>query len=380
MTMPASLRVHSQIKLARTIEALGGVDRLWYPDHLSYPDFAHCPEIWTVLSAVAAHTRRVKIGTAVTDPHRVAPAVFAQRAATLDQLSRGRLLIGLGSGESMNLDAYGIPWDRRLTRLKDTVHIVRGLLDRDEPFSYEGATASVRNARIFVRPHKNRRIPIYLAALGPKMQQFCGEVCDGWYPVVIPPEHYAHYYTPIEDARRAAGRTQPIDRVATIPLALIQERPGTRETVVAAARKFALVLVWPPVLERMGTPLRPPEHLGDIQYLSVNPLDKDSRARYEELQDWIPDDLLLQFVWYGSMTRLKKVVGDYLDAGATSVNLVNVSPDPLSSTARFVTELIPAFTRRAPSVAARVFQISLPLLTRLGIVNTPAASRRLTIE
>ena len=372
-TLPPALDVNLQVSLAAFVERMG-FDRLWLPDHLGYPDWSQAPCAWSLLTAMAMRTRRITLGTAVSDPHRVPPAVFAQRAATLDQISRGRVIIGLGTGEAMNVAPFGIAWDRRLARLKDTVAITRALLDTRGPVHYDGALHSIPGGALSVRPYKERRIPIYLAALGPKAQQLCGEVCDGWLPVVIPPEHFAHYHAPIIDAARAAGRDPScIDRVANIPVALVDDEKASRMLVVASARRYALTLVWPPVLEQMGMPLDSPPEFGDASYITVNPADPESMARYRGLQRWIPEDVVMKFVYYGTMPRLKRIVGDYLDAGATSVTLVNVSPDPLESTVRLATELVPAFRGGRAPLLARLARTALPLLKR--VMPVPSAER-----
>jgi alkanesulfonate monooxygenase SsuD/methylene tetrahydromethanopterin reductase-like flavin-dependent oxidoreductase (luciferase family) len=372
-SIPPALDVHVQVKLAALVERLG-FDRLWLPDHLAYPDWSQAPDVWTVLAAIAARTRRLTIGTAVSDPHRLPPAVFAQRAATLDALSRGRLIIGLGSGESMNLDPFAIAWDRRVTRLREALVVIRSLLDEKRSFDFQGRVHANRGGQLAMRPWKERHIPIFLAALGPKMQQICGEMGDGWLPVIIPPEHFAHYFEPIAEAARAAGRDPDrLERVANVPVALVDDPGAMREIVVKTAKRYALTLVWPPVLERMGMPLNPPAHLAEASYITVNPADPESMRRYKELQAWIPEEVVMKFVHYGKMPTLRRVVGDYIDAGATSVNLVNVSPDPFSSTVRLATELLPGFRCKPAPLVARAMHAALPLLGRL--VRIPTVER-----
>jgi len=103
-------------------------DSVWVPDHLVLEDYRRlCPEAWCILSALATRTRRVTLGTSVTDPYRRHPAVLAQTVATLDLISGGRTILGLGAGEAMNTDPYGIPRDMRITRMRETVEILRRL-------------------------------------------------------------------------------------------------------------------------------------------------------------------------------------------------------------------------------------------------------------
>ena len=100
-----------------------GFDSLWLPDHLSFISPHPAFEAWTIAAAIAVQTKNITIG-ATSDPHRNHPAVLAQRLATVDHLSKGRTALALGVGESMNLDAYGIPWDKPFQRMTESIDTV----------------------------------------------------------------------------------------------------------------------------------------------------------------------------------------------------------------------------------------------------------------
>src|ERR1700733_9865179 len=108
--LPAPTMVEAAVMLERL-----GFDHIAMPDHMLYPEGAHGQDCWTLLAAMAVRTRRITLGTSVSDVVRCHPAVLAQRVATMDQLSRGRMILGLGAGESMNLDPFGIPWNKPVT-------------------------------------------------------------------------------------------------------------------------------------------------------------------------------------------------------------------------------------------------------------------------
>lgn len=369
MAMPAFLPPDRQVRLATLLEWLG-FDRLWFPDHMLYPELSPAPDAWSVITAAAMQTRRIQLGTAVSDPHRVHPAVFAQRLATIDQLSKGRVILGLGSGEAMNLDPYGIPWERRVGRVRESVQVLRGLLDDGEPFTFEGEFFQLRNARLCVRPWKGRRLPIYMAALGPLMQKVAAAHADGWIPTAIPVEHYAHYLRPLRDAVVQAGRDPgAFEPVAVVPVALCDDRRAAAAFLSDLMRRFALILLWPPVLERMGMRFEPPAHLAGSSYLTVNPCDADSIARYRELQAWVTEDLVTPFVLTGNVAEVRRGLAAYVEAGATSFNIYNVSPDPFGATVRLATEVIPYFTGRRGTLAARGLARALPVLRKTGLIE-----------
>lgn len=363
--------ISEQIQLTVLAEKLG-FDAAWWPDHMLFIDGAPGLDCWTVMAAAATRTSRIQLGTAVSDAHRIHPAVFAQRAATLDQLSKGRVIVGLGSGESMNLDPYGIAWkDKKVRRLREFVRVFRGLLDSREPFTFEGAFQQTRAAVLQVHPYKNRHIPLFMASLGPQMQKLAGEVADGWLPVVVPAAHYAHYFEPIAASARAAGRDpEKIERVATLVFALVDEkRPLSRSQLAAALRPFAGVLVWEPAARQMGLDFEPPEHLREAGFHCVNPCDPDSMRRFEEYLRWIPEEVLIEFAVAGGPERIVQEVERYIAAGVTHLQVINASPDPVASTFWFAREVMPRYNGRRPTPLARALNILVKPFARLGLTR-----------
>ncbi|MHA1210251.1 MAG: LLM class flavin-dependent oxidoreductase [Candidatus Freyarchaeota archaeon] len=170
-----------------------GLDSVWAADHtvgigIKRWDFF---EAWSVLSALAVKTRRVLLGTCVSDPHRRHPAVLAQTLMTLDHLSKGRAILGLGAGEAMNLVPYHIEWDRPVTRLREASEVIIKLLT--EEFSdYDGEFFKLEKA--FIRPKgvQEPHPPIYFGANSLRTMRLTAEMGDGWLPIgtFMKPEDY----------------------------------------------------------------------------------------------------------------------------------------------------------------------------------------------
>ena len=174
-----------------------GLDSVWMFDH-----FFHQPatgpiegmhEAWTIVSAIAAVTARVEIGTLVLCSSFRSPALVAKMAVTADEVSGGRLILGLGAGwHDPEYEAFGFPNDHRVERFEETLEIVVPLL-RGETVSFAGRYEEVRDA--VLAPAPGRRIPVLVAAFGTRMLRLTARHADAW--------NTAWYGAPDEQLREA---------------------------------------------------------------------------------------------------------------------------------------------------------------------------------
>ena len=171
-------------------------------ERLGY-DSAWAAEAWgtdavTVLSWLAATTTTLRIGSAIMQIPGRTPANTAMTAATLDLLSGGRFLLGLGtSGPQVVEGWHGEPWGKPLAKTREYVEIVRAVLRRDVlehhgehydiPYSQDGATGLGKPRKLMTRPLR-ANVPIYLASLRPKSVELAAEIADGWLPIFFSPE------------------------------------------------------------------------------------------------------------------------------------------------------------------------------------------------
>ena len=193
--MPRPLRVGLQLpEVERVVEwpevaALAqaaeraGFDSIWLGDHLLYPEEDDRPErgpreVWTLLSGLAAVTRRVQLGPLVACAGFHPPAVLAKMAATVDEISGGRLILGLGSGwNEYEFRAFGIPFDRRVSRFDEAFTIVRGLLAGDR-VTLAGRWWQVDDAVLL--PPPRRRVPLMIGSNGPRTLALTLPHVDAW--------------------------------------------------------------------------------------------------------------------------------------------------------------------------------------------------------
>jgi 5,10-methylenetetrahydromethanopterin reductase len=131
----------------------------------------------TTAAAVAAATRRVRIGTAVTNPFTRGAVLTAVTFATLDELAEGRLVFGFGPGSPHILRRQGFDFDRPLLRMREHIEVVRRLL-AGERVSYQGETVAVDNVALDFQPYRPR-IPLYLGVTGPRALEIAAEIADG---------------------------------------------------------------------------------------------------------------------------------------------------------------------------------------------------------
>ena len=155
---------------AERAEALG-YESVWVAE-------GHGGDQFAILAACALRTRRIRLGTAISSVFvRTAPTI-AMAAATVDDLSGGRFVLGLGSSHRVQVGPeHGVEYSRPLDRVRDTVAIVRTLL-REGEVSHAGETVRIERFNLWFRPMRGE-VPIYLSALFPKMTELCGEIADG---------------------------------------------------------------------------------------------------------------------------------------------------------------------------------------------------------
>jgi F420-dependent oxidoreductase-like protein len=160
----------------------------------------------SVLGWLAGKTERIKLGSAIMQIPGRTPANAAMTAATLDLLSGGRFLLGLGtSGPQVVEGWHGQPWGKPLGKTREYVEIVRAALRRDLvahegehyriPWDGPGATGLGKPLKLMLRPLR-AEIPIYLAALGPKNVALAAEIADGWLPIFVDPDHFDDAFGP----------------------------------------------------------------------------------------------------------------------------------------------------------------------------------------
>jgi probable F420-dependent oxidoreductase len=195
-------------ELALRAEA-AGLDSIWVYDHLLYRSDGHTNgihECWTMLAALAEATQRISLGTLVACTGFRNPALLAKMAATLDHLSGGRLILGLGAGwHDPEFEAFGYPTDHKVGRFAEALELICGLI-RSGRADMDGRWTTARDAVLV--PPARPDLPILVAGTGPRMLELTARHADAWNTAWFgePDERMARDRAGLEDACRRAGR------------------------------------------------------------------------------------------------------------------------------------------------------------------------------
>ena len=189
---------YSGAKIEVPLAMIQEADQLGY--YAVWTAEAYGSDCVTPLAWIGAQTQHIHLGTAIMQMPARTPAMTAMTAMTLDQLSGGRMLLGLGlSGPQVVEGWHGQAYGKPLGKTREYVEIVRAILAREQPvvhqgehyqIPYQGADATGLGKPLKSILHGRRDLPIYLAAIGPKNVELAAEVADGWLPIFFSPRHY----------------------------------------------------------------------------------------------------------------------------------------------------------------------------------------------
>jgi F420-dependent oxidoreductase-like protein len=290
-------------------------------ERLGY-DSAWAAEAWgtdavTVLSWLAATTTRIKVGSAILQMPARTPANTAMTAATLDLMSNGRFLLGLGtSGPQVVEGWHGEPWGKPLAKTREYVELVRAVLRRETiehdgehyqvPYRGDGATGLGKPLKLMLRPLR-ADIPIYLASLRPKSVALAAEIADGWMPVFFSPER-ARQTFPVPFARNG------LDIAACAPAVVSDDLAAARD---ALKPYYALYIG--------GMGARGSNFYNDlvrsygfeaeaerIQTLFLDGKQRDAAAA-------VPDELVHELALVGPRERIADRLAAWRESGATTL-------------------------------------------------------------
>ena len=217
------LTVPQYVELAQRAESLG-FDQFWVSSDL----FLRSAGV--ILTAVALNTNRIQLGSCVLNPYTMNPAEVAMLAATLDEVSDGRFLLGIASGAAEFLGWVGIRHGKPLNAMRESATAIRQLMSNciaecDGEFLLWGSEA-------YMRFPVGRRVPIYIGAMGPRMLHLAGEIGDGVLPLLFPPERYYFARQQVDSGQAiSVSNTAEFDFATCIWVSAAQARAAARRVL-----------------------------------------------------------------------------------------------------------------------------------------------------
>ncbi len=305
---------------------------VWRPETMAAAK--HLPSLdaffdpFVLLGSMASRLpRRIRLGTGVTEPFRRHPATLAQAFVTLDHLTRGRAICGIGNGERENTTPYGIPFTKRVGRLEEALEIMQRLWhSRGEPITFDGSFWKLDKA-VFRTPLYNHRAPcVWLAAHAPRMLGLAGRYADGWYPTLkMTPADYTDKLGIIRTATRDAGRDPArFEPGLQIMIALGKDRRTTLAALGRLPVAGALTLLLPgAVWAKHG--LRHPlgdDYEGAAQFVP----EEVTLEQMASAQRLLTPDLLLEGAYAGSIDDVVREVRALVAAGLRHVVISDIGP------------------------------------------------------
>ncbi len=201
-----------QILTACMLADKTGYDSIFYMDHTNVPQWkkAIVLDPWVMLSAIAAVTNNVELGTCVTDALRRHPSNIALAAITLDRISKGRAILGIGAGEAQNLKEFCIPFEKPVSKWAEQIELIHTLYEStpDNTVDYDGTYYNLEGACLQAPPIRKPHPPTYMASGGKRTLGLTGKLGNGWLPIGYTPELFEDHASLIKKSMDENNRTQ----------------------------------------------------------------------------------------------------------------------------------------------------------------------------
>jgi F420-dependent oxidoreductase-like protein len=304
-----------QLAIVQEAERLG-YDSVWTAE-------AYGSDAATILGWLAGQTTTIRLGSGILQMPGRSAAMTAMTAATIDQLSDGRMLLGIGSsGPQVSEGWHGVRFAKQLQRTREYIEVLRMALAR-ERLEYHGETIDLplpdgpgKALKLTIAPVQER-MPIYLAAIGPKNTALAGELADGWMPTLLSPEHLPLLRESLEEGAARAGRTlDGFDIAPTVNVNITDDVQGARDAV----RPFMALYIggmgsrdqnfYNTLVQRYGFE----DAARTVQDLYLD-------GKKDEAAAALPDELIDLVSLVGPADRVRERLRAYADAGVGTLGL-----------------------------------------------------------
>ncbi len=279
-----------------------GFESTWVPENYYTNDSL------VILATIGALTRRIRLATSIVNPYTHHTTILALTACTLDELTSGRVILGLGVSPKILINGQmGIETYKPLTVIRESVEVLRRLTRGERLDNFQGTFLNVKNVKLENARLNNTGIPVYVAAIGPKMLQLAGEIGDGVVLTEIcSPEYVDYARTQIRiGAERAGRKIEDIDIVCRILTSIEPSNLKVHKTVIGSfffkMEKADLVLIGHPI---------DPDSMSLVKEAGL-------RGDYAAASEHVPDDVVTGCSILGTPEEAMRRLDEYRRAGVT---------------------------------------------------------------
>jgi F420-dependent oxidoreductase-like protein len=333
---------YSGAQIELPMDMIQEADRLGY--YAVWVGEAYGSDAITPLAWIGAKTKNIRLGAGIMQMPARTPAMTAMTAMTLDQLSGGRFVLGLGlSGPQVVEGWHGVAYGKPLVKTREYVEIVRAILKREKPVEfhgqhydipYSGADATGLGKPLKSILHGRADMPVYLASIGPKNVALTAEIADGWLPIFFSPRHYAEVYAPQIQEGFAAASGKSYDRfdiAPTVPVIISDDLEAARNAV-----KPQLALY----IGGMGAKGRNFYNDLAVRYgyeeAAATIQDLYLAGKKMEAINAVPDDLVDDVALVGTIERIRDRLQLWKESPITTLNIGAFDVDTLRAVAELV--------------------------------------------
>ena len=294
------------VELGKRSEELG-YSSVWAPETTG-------PDGISILAALAAQTQQIRLGSGILPIFMRSPVAMAQTVASLDSLSAGRFMLGLGtSGQAVVEGWHGMSFGTQLTAMREYCTVVRQVLS-GERTNFQGTQFSSRGFRLSCLPPKPCP-PIFVAALNPPMARLAGEVADGLILNWVVPERVKMLLAYVDEGVSKAGRSARPTITSVVWAAVHEDTPELRRWLRSNISGYMLAM------EPYRRAIRENGFAAAVQQLE----EAGARGDRDGVRNALPDELLEQMVMFGPLERIQAGLARLIDAGVERLLIMPVT-------------------------------------------------------
>jgi len=302
-----------------------GFEYIWVTDHFNNRN------VYLTLGLMANYTKKINLGTGVTNPYLNNPAAIASAILTLDEVSGGRAVLGIGAGDKVTFEYLGVEWKKPLAAIRETVEVFRRLI-KGESVTYGGRFVKLKNARLNFKT--KRDIPVYIGAQGPKMLELAGEIGDGVLINASHPRDFERAMAQIQKGLEKSGRSkEQIDIAAYTSFSVHKDSAKAKE---AAKPVVAFIVAGAPkaILEFHEVPVEKASEIGK----------QLSKGNFKEAFSVVTDEMLSAFSVCGSPDECIDKIRELQKAGISQLVVGSpIGPNVKAAIELISKEIMPSF-------------------------------------